>query len=315
MTERLGSCLVTGGAGFIGSHLVRRLAQEGVTIKVLDDLSTGRAANIEGLDVELITGDLLSVPLRPLLAGVDVVFHLAAIPSVPRSVRDPMRSHQAAATATLRLLLAARDGDVKRVISSSSSSVYGNATSSPVRESMPTVPRSPYAVAKLAAEGYIRTFANLHGMATMSLRYFNVFGPRQDPMSEYAAAIPRFITHYIQRKSPHVYGDGRQTRDFTYVDNVVEANLLAARVPGLTGHAVNIATGAPRSVLDVLDAIADSFGYRLEPSFGPPRSGDISNSHADISLAGELLGFRPTVLFDEGLRRTIEWQRATAALA
>src|SRR5256885_2627804 len=215
--------VVTGGAGFIGSHLVRRLVADGGQVTVIDDLSTGRRANIDGIPVTIAERDLSRGALTDLLEGVDVIFHLAAVPSVPRSVSDPLRSHDAAATATLRLLDAAREAGVKTFVNSSSSSVYGDVASPPMRESMPTVPRSPYGVAKLAAEGYTRVFAQLYGMRTVSLRYFNVFGPRQGPMSTYAAAIPRFITAYMDRRAPVVFDDGNQSRDFTFVDNVVEA--------------------------------------------------------------------------------------------
>ncbi|MBI4349163.1 MAG: NAD-dependent epimerase/dehydratase family protein [Elusimicrobia bacterium] len=302
--------LVTGGAGFIGSHVARRLALEGIPVRVVDDLSTGDRDNLAGVaGVELVELDLARADLRDVVRDVDTVFHLAAVPSVPRSVRDPLPSHAAAATATLRLLVAARDAGVRRFVTSSSSSVYGDVAAPPMRETMPTVPRSPYAVAKLASEGYTRVFAALYGMSTVSLRYFNVFGPRQDPDSPYAAAIPRFIRCYLHRRPPHVYGDGRQSRDFTYVSNVVEANLAAARTPSLAGQSVNVAAGSPRSVLDLLDAIAGIFGYRVPPVFEPERAGDIRNSHADISLAHVLLGYTPTVAFDEGLRETITWLR------
>jgi UDP-glucose 4-epimerase len=302
-------CLVTGGAGFIGSHLVRRLAARGFDVHVADDFSTGHRTALAGLDVEVIERDLAGDSLDDLVRDRDVIFHLAAVPSVPRSVKEPLRSHQAAATATLRLLTAARDAGVRRFITSSSSSVYGDVAKPPMRESMPTLPRSPYAVAKLAAEGYTRVFASLFGMSTVNLRYFNVFGPRQDPNSPYAAVIPLFVTSYLRRQRPVVYGDGRQSRDFTYVDNVVDANVLASEAPSLAGESVNIAAGAPRSVLEVLDVLAEEFGYRLEPEFRPERPGDIRDSHADITVANSLLGFTPSVEFHEGLRRTISWMR------
>src|SRR6266568_7336919 len=301
--------VVTGGAGFIGSHLIRRLVADGAQVTVIDDLSTGRRENIDGVPVTIAERDLARDAVIDLLEGVDVIFHLAAVPSVPRSVREPLRSHQAAATGTLRLLEAAREAGVRTFVNSSSSSVYGDVASPPMRESMPTLPRSPYAVAKLAAEGYTRVFAQLHGMRTVSLRYFNVFGPRQDPSSAYAAAIPRFVAAYVRREPPKVYDDGKQSRDFTYVANVVEANILAANAPRLEGESVNIAAGEPRSVLDLLHAIAAVFGYWLEPEFLPARPGDIRDSHADISLARTLLTYKPVASFAEGLSQTIGWSR------
>ena len=304
--------LVTGGAGFIGSHLVRRLLDEGHAVVVVDDLSTGRRENLAGCDVRLLERDLARDPLADVLTGTDVVFHLAAVPSVPRSVAEPLRSHHASATATLKLLMECRDARVATFVNSSSSSVYGNVAAPPMRESMPALPRSPYAVAKLAGEGYTRVFASLFGMRTVSLRYFNVFGPRQDPTSAYAAAIPRFITAYMRHEPPVVYDDGRQSRDFTYVANVVEANLRALAAPDLEGQSVNVAAGEPRSVLDLLHAIAGIFGYWIEPSFKAARPGDIRDSHADISVARELLGFRPIASFEDGLRETVDWLRRGA---
>jgi UDP-glucose 4-epimerase len=306
--------LVTGGAGFIGSNLVRRLVETGAGVRVVDDLSTGKRENLAGLSgVEIVQGDLCEMPLKGVLEGIDVIFHLAAVPSVPRSVADPMRSHAASATATLRLLEAARDAEVRRFITSSSSSVYGDAAELPVSEAAPTSPRSPYAVGKLAAEGYTRVFASLFGMSTVSLRYFNVFGPRQDPDSQYAAVIPRFIGAYLRRERPTVFGDGRQSRDFTFVDNVVEANLLAARALRLDGESINVASGEPYSLLDVLAELQKLFGTRLEPVFEPDRPGDIRHSHANIGRARELLGYEPRVGFREGLRRTAEWFKSTPA--
>lgn len=299
--------VVTGGAGFIGSHLVRRLAESGHSVVVLDDLSTGRLDNLAGVDVEVVRADVAVDDLSSAMKGASCVFHLAALGSVPRSVTDPLRSHHAAATGTLRVLLAARAANVPRLVNSSSSSVYGDIARPPMKETMAVRPRSPYAVAKLAGEGYTRVFAELHGMETVSLRYFNVFGPMQDPDSPYAAAIPRFINAYRRRTPLTVYSDGKQSRDFTYVENVVEANILAAAAPRLRGEVLNVAAGEPRSVLDVLDALARLFGCRVEPTFAPDRPGDIRNSHADISAARSLIGYAPRVTFEDGLAKTVAW--------
>ena len=303
--------LVTGGAGFIGAHLVTRLVHEGRRVRVVDDLSTGmldRLAPVRG-SIELIRADLAAADLTPIVAGAERVFHLAAIPSVPRSVRDPLTTHHASATATLRLLLACRDAGVGRVVLSSSSSVYGDSEVSPKHEGLATKPLSPYAVAKLAAEGYARVFASLHGLGTVTLRYFNVFGPWQDPASAYAAVIPLFITRALRGEPLPVFGDGTQTRDFTYVDNVVEANLkaAAAEVPG--GRVYNIAGGAPHSLADVVAALSAFAGRELTVDYRPPRPGDILHSHADVSAAARELSWRPSVPFAEGLRRTFEWYR------
>ena len=300
--------LVTGGAGFIGSHLVRRLLSEGRQVRVIDDLSTGSRARLDGLiaPADFTEGDLASADLRDVIRGVERVFHLAAVPSVPRSVRDPLRSHEAAATATLRLLIACREAQVRRFVLSSSSSVYGDSTVSPKHEALPMVPVSPYAVAKGAAEGYARVFSSLYGLHTVSLRYFNVFGPGQDPTSAYAAVIPRFITLALAGEPLPVNGDGTQTRDFTYVDNVVDANLLAASadVPG--GRAFNIAAGDPRSVNELVAALGRILGRKLVQQHAPRRVGDILHSHADVRAAAAELGWRPHIGFEEGLRRTVD---------
>lgn len=306
-------CLVTGGAGFIGSHLVRRLCREGHDVAAADNYSTGKRERLTGTGVEVFEIDLTCDPLEDAVRGRDVVFHLAALPSVPRSVKDPLRSHDASATATLRTLVAARDAGVRRFVTSSSSSVYGNVADPPMRESMATVPRSPYAVGKLAAEGYTRVFALLYGMEAVSLRYFNVFGPGQDSTSQYAAAIPQFVRRYLSRTAPTVFGDGMQSRDFTFVDNVVEANVRAALAPRLGGEHLNIGAGEPRTVIALLDSLAQIFGYRVEPEFAPERPGDIRHSHADIAAARTLIGYRAIVGFDDGLASTVEWLRRQPA--
>lgn len=301
--------LVTGGAGFIGSHVVRSLVSSGRSVRVVDDLSTGDTRRLEGLagSVDLVRADLVTADLEPVVRGVDRIFHLAAIPSVPRSVRDPMRSHDASATATLRLLLAAREANVERVVVSSSSSVYGDTEIHLKHEGLPTIPVSPYAVAKLAAEGYARVFGRLFGLRTVSLRYFNVFGPGQDPASEYSAVIPRFTALALRQQPVTVYGDGEQTRDFTYVENVVRANVAAARADVPPGSVYNIAAGAAVSVNTLLRTIERVTARPLRVERRPPRDGDVRHSAADITAARRDLAWSPTVSFEEGIRRTIAW--------
>ena len=303
--------LVTGGAGFIGSHLVRRLLREGRTVRVVDDLSTGderRLADVADR-VELVRADLAADPLGPIVAGVARIYHLAAVPSVPRSVTDPVRSHASVATATLRLLVASRDAGVGRVVLSSSSSVYGETDVSPKHEGLPLRPLSPYAVAKAAAEGYARVFASLYGLHTVTLRYFNVFGPSQDPASAYAAVIPIFITRALAGETLVVNGDGTQTRDFTYVDNVVDANLAAASAPAPPGSVYNVAAGSPRSILDLVASLERLLGRTLPVRHQAQRAGDIKHSHADLSAARRELRWEPRIAFDDGLARTVEWYR------
>ncbi len=301
--------LVTGGAGFIGSHLVLRLLSMGRRVRVIDDLATGKAERLSPVRdaIEFVHADLSVAELQPLMRDVERVFHLAAVPSVPRSVREPLTSHHSIATATLRLLIAARDAGVLHFVFSSSSSVYGDSEVSPKHEGLPVKPISPYGVAKAAAEGYARTFSALYGLHTVSLRYFNVFGPSQDEMSEYAAVVPRFVTRALQGGELDVHGDGLQTRDFTYVDNAVEANLAAVADGVPSGRAYNVAAGRPHSILDLIGELERILGRPIRTKHGPPRPGDIRHSHADISAAARDLGWRPTVSFAEGLRRTIEW--------
>lgn len=303
--------LVTGGAGFIGSHLVRRLVRSGRDVRVIDDFSTGARQRLDDVaaQIDLIEADLLTADLAPVLAGVERVFHLAAVPSVPRSVRDPLRTHEIAATATLRLLIAARDAGAARLVFSSSSSIYGETTETPKHERLPLEPVSPYGIAKVAAEMYVRAFARLYGLHTVSLRYFNVFGPGQDPRSTYAAVIPLFVTRALAGEPLPVFGDGLQTRDFTYVDNVVSANIAAAEADSPPGRAYNIALGEPRSVLDLVTSIRRHTGCPAQVEHHAPRPGDIVHSHADTTAAAHDLGWRPEVGFDEGIRRTVEWFR------
>jgi nucleoside-diphosphate-sugar epimerase len=310
--QKVSKYLVTGGAGFIGSNIVEELVARGEQVRVLDDLSTGRRSNIEPfLDrIELVQGSLTSDDaLSKAVAGVDFIIHQAALPSVPRSVSDPLQSHEANATGTLKLLIAARDAGVRRVVYASSSSVYGDSPVLPKREDMPTRPLSPYAVNKLAGEEYCKVFAGVYGLPTVSLRYFNVFGPRQDPTSQYAAVIPAFISSMLQDRKPTIYGDGLQTRDFTYVSNIVNANLLACESEGADGLAVNVACAERISLLDLVAEINRLLGKDIEPIFEPARAGDVKHSLADISLAREKLRFEPRVTFAEGLARTLEYMR------
>ena len=305
--------LVTGAAGFIGSNIVEQLLARGETVRALDDFSTGRRANLAAfLDrLELFEGSLndLSV-VEQAVQGVDFVLHQAALPSVPRSVVDPLSAHEANATGTLRLLIAARDAGVKRIVFASSSAVYGNSPELPKHEGMPTRPLSPYAVNKLAGEEYCKVFTGVYGLQTVALRYFNVFGPRQDPKSQYAAVIPAFISAALNRKRPTVHGDGLQTRDFTYVQNVVAANLLACDAPEAVGESINIACGERVSLLDLLAQIGRITGNEVVPEFEPARPGDVKHSLADIGKAERLLGYRTVVSFAEGLERTIEYFRS-----
>jgi UDP-glucose 4-epimerase len=299
---------VTGGAGFIGSNIVERLVGEGQRVRVLDNFSTGRRENLQPwLDrVELVEGDLRDLPtVRQAVDGVDYVLHQGAIPSVPRSVDDPAQSHACNATGTLNVLIAARDAGVKRVVYASSSSVYGDSPELPKREQMPTNPLSPYAVSKLAGENYCCACHQVYGLETVCLRYFNVFGPRQDPTSQYAAVIPAFITRMLAGERPVVYGDGLQSRDFTYVANVVDANLLACRAEGAAGQVFNAACGQRTTLLELLEALEQVIGREANPLFEPPRPGDVRHSVAAIDKAREHLGYQPTTTFEEGLRRTV----------
>ena len=304
--------LVTGGAGFIGSHIVDRLVQNGKKVRVLDNFSTGKRANIEHNlgEIDLINGSLTDMgTVRRAVEGVDYVLHQGALPSVPRSVNDPIGSNDANINGTLNLLVAARDACVKRLVFASSSSVYGDSPSLPKHERMPPDPLSPYALTKLAGECYCRLFTDLYGLETVSLRYFNVFGPRQDPESQYAAVIPKFIKCMLKGERPVIYGDGLQSRDFTYVENNVEANILACSAPRAVGEVMNIACGDRFSLLDLVDIINRILGTSIEPVFEPARPGDVKHSQADISKARELIGFEPKVGFVEGLERLVGWTR------
>jgi nucleoside-diphosphate-sugar epimerase len=301
--------LVTGGGGFIGSHLADRLCRDGHRVRVLDNFATGRRENLLHLitDIELIEGDIQSYErVHNAVRGSELVFHAAALPSVPRSVQDPLTSNASNVTGTLNVLLASRDEGVRRVVFASSSSVYGANRELPKREDMPAHPIAPYAVAKLAAEGYCRAFFDVYGLETVSLRYFNVFGPRQDPVSQYAAVIPSFITALIGGQSPVVYGDGEQSRDFTYVDNAVEASLLAADADGVAGETFNVACGERTTLNEVLETLRDLSGSREAAEYGDPRPGDVAHSLADISRARERLGYEPGIDVRRGLELTYQ---------
>jgi nucleoside-diphosphate-sugar epimerase len=304
--------LVTGAAGFIGSNIVEELVRRGETVRALDNLSTGYRRNLEPLmdRIEFIEGSVTDdALLRRAFEGVDYVLHQAAIPSVPRSVEEPMQSHEANATGTLKVLLAARDAGVKRVVFASSSAVYGDSPTMPKREDMRTQPLSPYAVNKLAGEEYCKVFHRVYGLPTVALRYFNVFGPRQDPTSAYAAAIAAFAAAILAGKQPTVYGDGLQTRDFTYVSNVVDANLLACKTDAADGQALNIACGERISLLDLIAELNSLLGTDLEPLFAPERKGDVRHSLADIGPARAKLGYEPRVGLREGLANTVKWMQ------
>jgi UDP-glucose 4-epimerase len=300
--------LVTGGAGFIGSNLVRGLLERGDEVKVLDNFSTGNRRNLDGLEIEVVEGELRSYErVHRAVRGVEVVFHLGALGSVPRSVQDPLTTNAVNVDGTLNVLLAARDEGVRRVVYASSSSVYGSSAQLPALESSPVDPISPYGVAKLAAERYCVSFSRVyHSFETVVLRYFNVFGPRQNPQSQYAAAVPLFISAVAEGRPVTIFGDGEQSRDFTYVTNVIEANLAAADAPGANGRIFNIAAGAPNSVNALVEAIGTLLGKPVAKEYAPPRPGDIRDSFADVGAARETLAWTPTIGFEEGLRHTAE---------
>jgi nucleoside-diphosphate-sugar epimerase len=306
--------LVTGGAGFIGSHLVDALLARGAAVRIVDNFVTGRQANLPaGGSFDLLVGDLAEdgVAARA-VEGCEFVLHLAAIPSVPRSVADPLPSHRANVDATLQLLLAARDAGVSRVVFAGSSSVYGDSPTLPKREDQRPGPLSPYALQKLVSEQYCSLFTRLYGLDTVTTRFFNVFGPRQDPGSPYSGVISLFIDAVLEDRRPTIYGDGHQTRDFTYVEDVVTGVLQCCEATGIAGEVLNIAGGGRVSLLEVLDTLADLTDRPIDPIFMPPREGDIRDSQADIARARGLVGFEPSVPFREGLRRTLEWHRQSA---
>ncbi len=303
--------LVTGGAGFIGSNLVRALLARGDDVRVLDNFSTGSRRNLDGLDrdVEIVEGELRSYErVHNAVRGTEIVFHLGALGSVPRSVQDPLTSSAVNVEGTLNVQLAARDEGVRRVVFASSSSIYGNQADLPLRESMAPDPISPYGVAKLAAERYCVSFSRVYeSLETVVLRYFNVFGPRQDPTSQYAAVVPLFITAIAAGEPVTIFDDGEQSRDFTYIDNVVAANLLAADAEGASGRIFNVSGGAPTTVNELADTIGRLLDKPVERTYLPPRPGDLRNSWADVSEAQRLLGFEPGVGLEDGLRRTADF--------
>jgi UDP-glucose 4-epimerase len=301
--------LVTGGAGFIGSSLARALVERGDHVRVLDNFSTGNRRNLAEFttEVEIVEGELRSYErVHNAIRGVEVVFHQGALPSVPRSVHDPLTTSAVNVEGTLNVLLAARDEDVRRVVFASSSSVYGNAPDLPRRENQHTDPISPYGVSKLAAERYCVAFSRVYRLETVALRYFNVFGPNQDPTSQYAAVVPRFIAMVREGRPVPIYGDGAQSRDFTYVSDVVDANLLAAEAEGASGAVVNIATGRSLSVNSLADTIGETLAVPVEKEYLPMRAGDVRDSWADVAEARRLLGYRPAVSIEEGLERSAE---------
>jgi UDP-glucose 4-epimerase len=305
--------LLTGGAGFIGSHLAKHLVELGHQVRVLDNFSTGRRSNLESLigEVEVVEGDIQSAERAyTAVRGCDVVLHQAALPSVPRSIQDPLTSHASNVTGLLNVMLAARDAGVRRVIFASSSSVYGANRELPKREEMTPMPISPYAVAKLAGEGYCRAFGEVYGLETVAIRYFNVFGPRQDPRSQYAAVVPNFITAMLRGEGPVIYGDGEQSRDFTYVENVVQANVLAIDAAGVDGHVYNVACGERVTLNELVAELRDLLKCDATPIYREPRPGDVRHSLADISAARRDLAYEPTVLLREGLNRTVDHFRS-----
>ena len=309
--------LVTGAAGFIGRSIAAALLHRGESVRGVDSFITGKRANLVGLEaMEFLEADLADpAACRQVCAGVEIIFHEAALASVPRSVADPAATNRNCVDATLNLLLAAREAGARRLVYAGSSSVYGDSPTLPKHEEMPPHPISPYAVAKLAGEHYVRAFARVYGLETVVLRYFNVFGPYQDPTSDYSGVLAIFCRKMLAGEQPTIYGDGEQSRDFTYIDNVVEGNLLAASAPAdkVSGEMMNLATAAGITLNQTFELLCELTGYRGQPAYAAPRAGDIRHSLADISRAEALLGYRPLIDFREGLRRTLEWSRSATA--
>jgi nucleoside-diphosphate-sugar epimerase len=309
--------LVTGGAGFIGSHLAEELVRRGHRVRVVDSLVTGRRSNLDHLPgVEFIEGDLADPAVsQKAVQGCEYVLHQAAIPSVPRSVQDPVTSNRANVDATLNTLVAARDAEVKRLVFAASSSAYGDTAALPKHEAMPADPLSPYALQKVIGEQYLRLFTRLYGLETVSIRYFNVFGPRQDPSSPYSGVISQFAAALLASRRPTIFGDGEQTRDFTYVANVVDGVLRACDAPGASGEIINVATGGRISLNTLFAEMRRLIGADLEPVYAEPRAGDVRDSQADITRARQILGYAPIVSFEDGLRTTVDWYRTAGVPA
>jgi len=304
--------LVTGGAGFIGSNICTKLINQGSFVRVVDNLITGKKSNLTNIldRIDFIEADMGDENVaRKAMKDIDVVLHQGALSSVPRSVDDPAATHRHCVDATFTLLLAARDAGIKRFVYAASSSAYGDTPTLPKVESMPPGPLSPYAAAKIVGEYYAKVFYEVYGLETVSLRYFNIFGPHQDPASQYAAAIPAFVTAILKDEKPTIFGDGEQSRDFTYIDNVVEANLLAAKAEHTAGEVLNIACGRAVTVNQIIEIINELLGKNIEPLYTDPRPGDVKHSLADITLAEKTIGYKPTVHFKQGLQKAIKWYR------
>jgi nucleoside-diphosphate-sugar epimerase len=305
--------LVTGGAGFIGSNVIGELVRRGETVRALDNLATGHIENLKSVreKIQWHEADIRNLEsIRPDFEGVDYVIHLAAIPSVPRSVADPLTSNSANIDGTLNVLLAARDAGVRRVVFSASSSAYGDHPALPRVESQEPRPFSPYALTKLTGEYYCKIFTRVYGLETVSLRYFNIFGPRQSPDSPYSGVLSLFISAYMNGNAPTIYGDGEQSRDFTYVENAVDATLRACTAPDASGQVINVGTGERYTLNETIKILDRIFGRQVTPRYDAPRAGDVKHSHADISLARKLLGYEPGVRFEEGLKKTVAWFRS-----
>jgi len=310
------SYLVTGGAGFIGSNLVDELLRRGHRVRVLDNLSTGRLENLAAARerIDFFDADICNLEtIRPCFAGVDYVLHLAALPSVPRSVADPLRANKVNIEGTLSVLLAARDAGAKRLVFAASSAAYGDNPTLPRVESHDPRPMSPYALTKLAGEYYCQIFTRLYGVEAVALRYFNIFGPRQNPHSPYTGVLSKFITAYIKGTTPIIFGDGEQSRDFTYIDNVVDATLRACTAPEAPGRVINVGVGGRFTLNQTITLLNQIFSKQVTPRYDPPRSGDVLHSQADISLARQVLGYEPKVPYEQGLRKTVDWYRAELA--